>query len=365
MERLERISIAGFKTIRELLDFEIHQLNVLVGANGAGKTNFISLFKFLNHLIERRLRIYVGQSGGADVFLHFGRKVTDKIAISLEFSDGNLANGYQANLISSAKGNLIFASERCWAVDRRYSTSPGALPTTSLGEGHEESNLTEYGLATDLLAVLPSWQVYHFHDTSESARVKQIGDIGDNAILRPDAANLAAYLYLLQNIHSAHYERIVSTIRLAAPFFDNFILRPMPENPNKIRLEWRERTSDEYFDASYLSDGTLRFMCLATLLLQPSLPSLVIIDEPELGLHPYAINLLTDLLHAAATKTQVIVSTQSVSFVNQFQPEDIVVVDRKDRESVFRRLDSAELDQWLEEYSLGELWEKNVIGGRP
>jgi predicted ATPase len=365
MKTLERISITGFKSIRELGDFNIRQLNVLVGANGAGKTNLITLFKFLNRLIERRLQVYVAQSGGAEVFLHFGRKVTDEIAISLEFSDGDLANGYQAKLISSAKGNLFFAGERYWAVDRRYSTPPDTPLVTSLGEGHEESKLSESGLATDLLTVLPSWQVYHFHDTSDSARVKGIGDIGDNAILRPDAANLAAYLYLLKNIHPGHYERILSTIRLAAPYFDNFVLRPMPENQNKIRLEWRERASDEYLDASYLSDGTLRFICLATLLLQPSLPSLIIIDEPELGLHPYAINLLADMLHAAATKTQVIVSTQSVSFVDQFQPEDIIVVERPNAESTFKRLDSEQLSVWLDEFSIGEIWEMNLVGGRP
>lgn len=365
MKTLEHVTITGFKSIRELRNFKIRQLNVLVGANGAGKTNFISLFKFLNRLIERRLQVFVAQSGGADVFLHFGRKVTDEIALSLEFSDGYLANGYQAKLIPSAKGNLVFAGERYWAVDRRYSAPSDSPLVTSLGEGQEESRLLESGLATDLLTVLPNWRVYHFHDTSDSARVKQIGDIGDNAILRPDGANLAAYLYLLQKVHPGQYERIVSTIRLAAPFFDEFILRPMPENPNKIRLEWRERISDEYFDASYLSDGTLRFICLVTLLLQPSLPSLVVIDEPELGLHPYAINLLADMLHSAATKTQVIVSTQSVSFVNQFQPEDIIVVERPNSESTFKRLDPEHLSVWLDEYSLGEIWEMNLIGGRP
>jgi len=184
-------------------------------------------------------------------------------------------------------------------------------------------------------------------------------------MLRSDAANLAAFLYLLRNTYSSHYQRIVETIRLVAPFFDDFVLRPTPENQNKIRLEWREKQSDDYFDASYFSDGTLRFICLATLLLQPQLPSLVIIDEPELGLHPYAINLLADMLHSAATKTQVIVSTQSVPLVNQFLPADVIVVDREDNQSVFHRLKSEKLGEWLDQYGLGELWEKNVIGGRP
>ena len=360
MKTLEQISVVGFKSIRELRDFKIRQLNILVGANGAGKTNFISLFKFLSQLIEKRLQIFVAKSGGADVFLYFGRKVTDEIIVSLEFGDGSKANGYQVKLTPSVKGNLVFADERFWAIDRRYSTPPELF-----GQGHEEAKLPESGLVTDLSNVLPNWRVYHFHDTSDAAHVKQIGKIGDNANLKSDAANLAAYLYLLRNNYSAHYQQIVSIIRLVAPFFDDFVLRPMPENKSKIRLEWRELGSDDYFDSSYFSDGTLRFICLATLLLQPQLPSLVIIDEPELGLHPYAINVLADMLHSASTKSQVIVSTQSVPLINQFQPEDIIVVDRESRQSVFQRLNSAELDQWLEEYGLGELWEKNIIGGRP
>lgn len=371
MQTLERITVTGFKSIRELRDFKLQRLNVLVGANGAGKTNFISLFKFLNNLIERRLQVFVAQSGGAEVFLHFGRKVTDQIYIDLEFVSGRLCSGYQVKLLPSAKANLIFDGENCSLhrldefqekLDYEYE-----VPRGSVGGGYEESRMIEDGRPITFLAwqMLERCKVYHFHDTGESARIKQIGDIADNSILKPDAANLAAYLYLLKHKFPDHYRQIVSTVRLVAPFFDDFVLRALPENENKIRLEWREQGSDNYFDSSYFSDGTLRFICLATLLLQPQLPSLVIIDEPELGLHPYAINVLADLLSAAATKTQVLVSTQSVSLVNQFQPEDIIVVDRMGAESVFSRLDSAGLEDWLAEYSLGELWEKNVIGGRP
>ncbi|HZI07942.1 MAG TPA: AAA family ATPase, partial [Archangium sp.] len=161
------------------------------------------------------------------------------------------------------------------------------------------------------------------------------------------------------------YRRIVSTIRLVAPFFDDFRLRPSPFNEQKIQLEWSERNSDAYFNAHALSDGTLRFICLATLLLQPNLPSLILIDEPELGLHPYAIQVLAGLVRSASEKTQVILSTQSVTLVNQFEPEDLVVVDRANGESLFRRLSSEDTQDWLEGYSLGELWEKNVFGGRP
>jgi predicted ATPase len=117
-----------------------------------------------------------------------------------------------------------------------------------------------------------------------------------------------------------------------------------------------------------LSDGTLRFICLTTLLLQPKslLPDTLLIDEPELGLHPFAINLLADMLQEAAESKQVIVSTQSVELLNAFQPEDVVVVQREEDASVFKRLDKAALSDWLaDDYSLGELWKRNILGGRP
>jgi len=163
----------------------------------------------------------------------------------------------------------------------------------------------------------------------------------------------------------AAFRSIEDAIRMVAPFFGRFNLHSDRLNPTKIRLEWQEKGSDTYFDAHAFSDGTLRVISLATLLLQPELPTIVLIDEPELGLHPYAITVLAGLLRAASTRTQLLVSTQSVTLVNQLSPEEIVVVDRKDGESTFRRLREEEIAGWIDDYSLGELWEKNVLGGRP
>ena len=146
----------------------------------------------------------------------------------------------------------------------------------------------------------------------------------------------------------------------------------MISNCEKVRLRltrssWngRERDSDAYFNAHSMSDGTLRFVCLATLLLQPTLPETILLDEPELGLHPYAIRVLAELLQSASATTQVIVSTQSVSLVNQFSPEDLLVVEREAGNTVFKRPKSEDIQNWADDYGLGDLWEKNVIGGRP
>ncbi len=379
MPTLERIEIEGFKSIRHMA-LDLKPVNVLIGANGAGKSNFISAFTLLHRMMEGRLQFHVAQAGGADSLLHFGRKRTDSIRVRLHFASA--AASYDVRLAPSVNDSLFLGEEQ-WDIESktRDTASPPApsqrlesslavdpLEDTDLYQaffkeipGYEQSR----GIRRQVRALLLSGRMYHVHDTSSAAKVKQTQDVGDNEALRSDASNLAAFLFLLKEKHPDSYKRIVSTVRLAAPYFDDFRLRPSPFNEQKILLEWTEKNSDAYFNAHALSDGTLRFICLATLLLQPTLPSLIIIDEPELGLHPYAIQLLASLVRSASQKAQVILSTQSVSLVNQFGPEDLVVVDRKDGESVFRRLSEAELHSWLEDYSLGELWEKNVLGGRP
>ncbi len=208
---------------------------------------------------------------------------------------------------------------------------------------------------------------YHIHDTSDSAGIKQRHGINDNAYLRSDARNLAAFLYLLKEQHPTHYQRIVKTIRLVAPFFGDFLLRPQPDNKDQIELEWVENGADIPFKAHHLSDGTLRFICLATVLMQPQdlQPETILIDEPELGLHPFAIKLLASILRATSKKRQVIVSTQSPDLLNEFEAEDVIVADRGQGWTDLRRLEPSALASWLEEYSLGELWQKNILGGRP
>lgn len=197
--------------------------------------------------------------------------------------------------------------------------------------------------------------------------MRKTAKVDDNAFLRADGSNLAAFLYRLKHQNEASYQLIRGTVQLVAPFFDDFELKPRQLKPDDIRLEWRHRRSDQYFDASSLSDGTLRFIVLATLFLQPTAlrPSVILVDEPELGLHPYAIELLAALVKQAATDTQVIVSTQSSLLLDHFEPADVLVARRQDGGTELTRLDAEPLQKWLEEYSLGQLWEKNEVGGRP
>jgi predicted ATPase len=361
VQPLSRIQIKGFKSIKDL-DLELRPLNVLIGPNGAGKSNLIAVFELLYEIVNERLQVSVAQAGGADSLLHFGQRTTDQIEITLTFG----SNGYVGRLIPTVDDQLVFGHESCWFHDAARYAQPLSI---TLGAGHKETELQSIArrnyIASYVLEAMQSWRVYHFHDTSASARVKATGDINDNRALRDDASNLAAFLYLLHRTRRQHYERIVAAIRLVAPFFDDFNLRPNPLNPETIRMEWREKGSDAYFNAHAFSDGTLRFICLATLLQMPDLPATILIDEPELGLHPYAIALLAALLRSAAQRTQVIVATQSVTLLNQMALEDVIVADREGSQSVFRRPDAQALAAWLEEYGMGDLWEKNLLGGRP
>lgn len=361
---VSQINIIKFKSIREL-EFKLNKMNVLIGANGAGKSNFIQFFNLLNNIISQNLQNYIAANGGADSFLYFGRKYSDSLSGELSFG----RNDYYFELTPTAENSFFFSKE----ITRYYNPYVDNTASRNLATGNKETNLIkeyeikkERGVVYYILSSMLSWRVYHFHDTSSTSKVKQESDINDNRILRRDASNLAAYLYLLQEKHTEYFLRIENTIKLVAPFFEKFQLHPLELNKEKIRLEWKHIGSDEYFNANHLSDGTLRMICLITLLLQPNLPDTIIIDEPELGLHPAAIELLTSLIKSvAANNKQVICSTQSVTFLNHFEPEDIIVVDRNNGESLFRRLDKNTLTEWLNHYAIGELWEKNVLGGRP
>lgn len=356
MRTLRKVKIEGFKSI-ESAELALNDLNVVIGANGSGKSNLIGVFRLLERVLSHNLQVYVASE--PDRLLHHGRKKTP--ALSLDFAFDQNSYGFK---LKAAQDALIFEYER---VDYSGYWSYGE----PIAVGHKESKLEEAAksyhnkIPQYVFPKVRNLVVYHFHDTSDNSPAKQTCDVSDNRALRPDAANLPAYLYWLQEKHPVQFRHIEENIRLVAPFFDRFELAPSRLNDKKIKLEWRQKGSDAYFDAYSLSDGTIRFICLATLLLQPKPPALILLDEPELGLHPFAIRILAEIIEAAAKRVQVIMATQSVTLLNNFEPKDIIVAENDGLKTTFNRLDEEKLKHWLEEFSLGELWEKNVLGGRP
>lgn len=366
-DMLKRLALSGFKSIKTM-EIELNSLNIMIGANGAGKSNIISFFKMLNEMMADRFQQYVYVSGRAQSLLHFGSKVTPQMEAALDFEVENGLDRYQMRLFHAAGDSLIFAEETLSFLQAGFS----APRVDELGAGHLETKINraaEDGVQTAkaLRYLLNRCRVYHFHDTSSSASVRQTCYAGDNRWLMPDAGNLAAILLRFRRENNGEaYRRIIETIRLIAPFFDDFVLEE--DVSGRVMLDWREKGSDRVFGPHQFSDGTLRAICLATLLLQPKdeLPKLIIVDEPELGLHPYALTIVAELFRRVALHTQVLISTQSASFLDNFEPDDVITVNRNgDKVSEIKRLKSDELAAWLDEYSLGDVWVKNVIGGGP
>ncbi len=359
---IKRMRVEGFKSIKKM-DLSLSPLNVLIGANGAGKSNFISLFQFLNKVQSKQLQLYVQQKGTSEALLHFGSKETPEIKIIISFA----INSYKAVLVPTQDGRLIFKEELAGFFPKDSGYKGG--DKTIILQASDESGLPDHKKSTIggyVSEYLSGLKIYHFHDTGETAKVKKVCNLHDNLQLKPDGENLAAFLYLISIRHNKKYQKIIQTIQRIAPFFHDFILQPeKTDNGEMIRLRWRHSNSDGYFDANSLSDGTLRFICLTTLLLQPELPKVILLDEPELGLHPYAMQLLGGMLKSASAQAQIIISTQSVTLANQFGWEDIVVVEQNNGETIFKRLKEEEIKNWLDDYKMGDLWEKNLIGGAP
>ncbi len=363
MRPLDRLEIHGFKSIR-LADFEPQSLNVLIGPNGAGKTNFIDLFRMLSSMASGHFQVFVAKQGGPDFLLFGGCKQTERIEVTFEFG----VNAYYFSLVL-AGGRLVFENETTC-----FQSPDLQIHSHSLGSGHAESRLKdadEAGLDTFALYVrkaIAGWRVYHFHDTGATAPVRQAHGLRDNLRLKPDGGNLGAFLRRLREHYPGHYRQIVHVIRLVAPFFGDFVYRKEMNFDDRIELEWfHAGDPDTVLGPGQLSDGTLRFICLSTLLLQPVelQPELILIDEPELGLHPAALTLLAEMLQHASDSRQVIASTQSPDLLSEFEPEDVVVVNRYEGASTFTRLDGEDLREWMEEYRLGEIWKMNIFGGRP
>lgn len=368
IDALDYITVHGFKSIKAIDKLPLLPINILIGANGSGKSNLLSVFAFLHSIRQGRLQNHVVEQGGAEKILHFGSKETSRIKIGVSFS--NEVNQYWLTLALSNDDSLYPEAEKaCFWDKKNYPHGPFEDFLVALANGREagisDPKLTR--TADWVRTRLGGWRRYHVHDTSSSSPLRKTANINDNQFLRQDGANLASFLHLLQERYPQSYSAIRNTVRRVAPFFDDFDLAPLALNPDTIRLRWRHKNSDQYFDAASFSDGTLRFIFLATLFLQPVIlrPSVILIDEPELGLHPYAIGMLGALIKQASKNTQVIAATQSSLLLDQFAPEDILVANRVAGSTEIKRLDPEPLIEWLKDYSLGQLWEKGEFSARP
>ncbi|SNT50823.1 Predicted ATPase [Streptosporangium subroseum] len=361
--KIQNLRVKGYTSIQDA-EVRLGDITLLVGANGAGKSNFIAALELLGRIADEELGLEVGLRGGAQAVLQAGAKGGSSITLEIEAFNDELMNSYEAVLVPAANDTLIFEHERITFK------GPGHDEpwTRALGSGHRESLLSSAPkdskkISAHVIDILQGCRVFHFQDTSRNAPVKQLGYAAGQDALRPDAGNLAAFLLHLREDYPGNYNQIRTTVQGMAPFFRDFVLAE--DSQGRIQLRWSQQGVDAIFPAEAFSDGTLRYICLTTLLLQPHPPALLALDEPELGLHPFAIVQLAEMLRSAAVNSQIVVATQSVTLLNQFALDDLVIVERDHGGTVLHRPEPERLQAWLEEYSLGELWEKNVLGGRP
>lgn len=356
--RLKKVTIRGYRSIKNCT-VDLGSINILIGPNGSGKSNFISALFFLQNILDKNLQRSVGMTGLPSLL--YGGKTTKRIEMEFFFD----SNSYGFQLVPNDSGSLVFSREY-YGWNDVQSNVQREVP---YGFESEYEKGVPNGIDPYVRSVLEAkkWRVYHFHDTTASSGMKQAGMLSDNVSLHHDASNLAPFLYMIENSYTDSYDDIVRAIRMVAPYFEDFVLVPNPENNEIIRLRWKQTGLEEVLGANQLSDGTIRFICLVVLLLQPPelQPSAIILDEPELGLHPYAISVFSELVHRVSADKQLIISTQSAELLDNFDADDIIVAGLTSDGSEYSRLSSDKLKDWLDEYTLSAVWKKNVFGGQP
>jgi predicted ATPase len=369
--KIKKITISGFKSISSAnpLNLELGNISILLGANGSGKSNIIGFFKMLSSMMStsNSFPLFVEQAGTSQVFLHYGSKITPIIEGNLCFENSEREDSYKFQLAYAAPDRLIISHEEISTVSKKSMEEAQITLPSGFFNGSSLVG-SEHPIAEDVLRFVRGCKVYQFYDSSADARIRLSSPIDTASYLQSDGGNLASFLYYLKNNYSYSYKRIVRSVRSIMPQLQDFYLEP--NAGGFVMLKWVDSSTADYvFTPQQLSDGTARFIALATLLLQPqeTMPSVTIIDEPELGLHPYAIGELAEMIKGAALHTQIIVATQSSDLVDEFEAEQIKIVeyDESTGSTTVNSLRTDELSGWLKHYSLSELWYKNVIGGRP
>ena len=369
--RIESVSIRGFRSLADFAISEIPNAAVLIGANGSGKSNFIRFFEMVSWMLRsRRLAEFVERQGGADDQLFRGNRHTPRLEAEINLRTWEGRNDYGFALSYAQIDRLIFSEEKL-----RFSRASRSTEAEweYLGSGHSEAMIVNAHqgessvnprTALAIVRLLRDCSTFQFHDTSDTSNFKKRWDAEDNNQIRSDAGNLAPILHRLDHGDSKRFDTICRHIGRVLPVFDRFAIE---ESYGKVSLRWQAKGTDKTIGAHLTSDGSLRFFALVTLLNLPPemLPSVILLDEPELGLHPAAVTLIGGMIKALSTQKQVIVATQSPLLVDAFNLDEIFVLDLVDGQTKVSRLRNADYQHWLDEFTTGELWQKNLLGGRP
>ena len=373
INRIDSVRIESFRSLADIYIGRLARAAVLIGANGSGKSNFIRFFEMMSWMLRsRQLAEFVQRQGGADDQLFGGSKLSPRMEATVTMRTVQGRNDYRFALAHAHPDRFIF-------TDEAFRFSREGIDTEALwqplGSGHTEAKIVEAAQAIGAVDVNPttarvlvnllrSCSVYQFHDTSDGSNFKQRWDAEDNNYLRSHGGNLAAILLRLEREDIRRFEMICRHVGRVLPVFDRFQIE---ESYGKVFLRWKARWTDKTFAAHLTSDGSLRFFALTTLLNLPPemLPDVLLLDEPELGLHPSAVALVGDMIKALSNERQVIVATQSPLLVDAFSLDEIIVLELRDGRTEVLQPDEDPYQHWLADYTTGELWRKNLLGGRP
>ncbi len=371
---IDRVVVRGFRSLADVELLELPGAAVLIGANGAGKSNFVRFFEMLRWMLRsRRLEEFVVRQGGADDQLHCGARVTPCMEAELSLRTDSRTIDYRFVLDHANPDRLVFADE---ALRFASPNQTGQPAWQRLGSGQTEAEIvglahngatsgSDVAAARAIVGVLGDCAACQFHDTSDVSPFKRRWEVEENAYLLSHGGNLAPVLLRLLRDDRRRYDWICEQIGRILPGFDRFELE---ESYGKVPLRWKASGSDKTFGAHLTSDGSLRFFALVTLLslADEMLPGVLLLDEPELGLHPAAIALVAAMIRSLSVERQIIVATQSPLLVNAFDLEEAFVLEQHKGRTQVRRLASEDFSPWLEDdFTTGELWQKNLLGGRP
>ena len=372
--KIESVRIRGFRSLADVELSGLRNATLMIGANGSGKSNFIRFFEMISWMMRsRRLVEFVEKHGGADDQLYGGNSTTPRMEANIAILTDQGRNDYRFVLTHAHPDRFIFTDE-AFRFSRKGSLTDADWQ--HLGSGHKEAAIVEAAQSKEsnnvnpttafmIVNLLRDCSVYQFHDTSDTSDFKKRWDADDTNHLRSHGGNLAAILHRLEREDIKRFENICLHINRILPVFDRFQIE---ESYGKVSLRWKAKGSEKTFGAHLTSDGSLRFFALVTLLNLPleMLPNVLLLDEPELGLHPAAVALVGGMIKALAVERQVIVATQSPLLVDAFDLDEIVVLELQNGRTEVRRLDTEQYQHWLDDsFTSGELWQKNLIGGHP
>ena len=371
---IESVRIRGFRSLEDVYISGLPQAAVFIGANGSGKSNFMRFFEMLSWMLRsRQLGEFVSRHGGADDQLFGGNATTPRMNGEITMRTSSGRNDYRFALSYAHPDRFIFTEEDIRFSGLGYATE---AHWQSLGSSHVEAKIVEAAqtpnypginrtTASVIVNLLRNCAVYQFHDTSESSGFKNRWDVFENSQLRSHGGNLAAVLYHLEQHDLRRYELICRHIARILPGFERFDIQ---EEYGKVLLRWKARWSDKTIGAHLTSDGSLRFFALVTLLNLPGemLPDVILLDEPELGLHPAAVTLVGGMIKSLSVEKQVIIATQSPLLVDVFDLDEIIALELVNGSTQFRRLNTEDYQVWIDDcFSAGEMWKKNLLGAQP